>query len=100
MTSLLALLAASIRNNQALPPYLTPPKHSYLSISRLIEIREGEDDNDVLGIKNVNETGFRSIGVIEVASACAVDGLGELVKYVRELVGEVDFSFQIKVKDS
>jgi hypothetical protein len=100
MTSLLALLAASIRNNQALPPYLAAPKQSYLSIWRQIEVREGEDGNNLLGIENVNEPGFRSLGVIDVASACAIDGLSELVGYVKELVGEVDFSFQIKVKDS
>ena len=99
MTSLLALLAASIRNNQALPPYLAAPKQSYLSLFRQVDTREREDGNDILGIKNVNEPGFRSLGVIEVASACAIDGLGELVGHARELVGEVDFSFQIKVKD-
>jgi hypothetical protein len=99
MTSLLALLAASIRNNQALPPYLVVPKQSYLSISKQVDARQREDGNDILGIKNLDEPGFRSLGVIEVASACAIDGLSELVGYIRELVGEVDFSFQIKVKD-
>jgi hypothetical protein len=100
MTSVLTLLAASIRNNQALPPYLPAPKQSHLSIPRQVDARAWEDGNDILAIKNVNEPGFRSLGVIEVASTCAIHGLGELVVYVRELVGEVDFTFQIKVKDS
>jgi hypothetical protein len=51
--------------------------------------------NDILDIRNVGELGFRSLGVIEVASACAIDGMSELLGLVKELVGEADYSFQI-----
>jgi hypothetical protein len=48
-----------------------------------------------LGLENINEPGFRAFAVIEVSHLCMVDSVSNIMKHVRELVGEVDFSYQI-----
>jgi hypothetical protein len=87
--SLLALLSASIRNNQALPPYLRTPEPFHLS-----DQIQGSDA-DILGLKNMNEPGFLAFAVIELAHTCLVDSVDRIVGLIRDLVGEVDFSYQI-----
>lgn len=52
-------------------------------------------DPNILGLENINEPGFRSFAVIEVSHVCMVDSVSNIVKHVRDLVGEVDFSYQI-----
>ncbi|KIV99451.1 hypothetical protein, variant 1 [Verruconis gallopava] len=99
--SLLTLLAASVAENQALPPYLTVPKAVHLSAARQVEARDDGAADDILDVTNLDEPGFRALGVIEVASARTIDGMNELAQIVKDLVGEVDFSFQIgKAKSS
>jgi len=48
-----------------------------------------------MALSNINEPGFRAFAVIEVAHLCLVDSASSIVKHVRDLVGEVDFSFQV-----
>jgi len=43
----------------------------------------------------VNEPGFRAVVVIEVAQRAVIDGTDRIVRLVRELVGEVDFSWRV-----
>jgi hypothetical protein len=60
-----------------------------------------EAENHVLDLKNVNETGFRAIAVIEVAQRSLVDSVNKIADHVKELVGEVDFSYRMRnVSDS
>jgi hypothetical protein len=87
VTSLLALLSASIRNGQALPPYLKAPINFRLS-DELVGT-----GTHVLDLSNINEHGFRAVAVIEVAQRCLVDSVDRIVGHVKELVGEVDFSY-------
>ena len=87
VTSLLALLSASIRNGQALPPYLKAPINFRLS-DELVGT-----GTYVLDLNNMNEPGFRAVAVIEVAQRCLVDSVDRIVGHVKELVGEVDFSY-------
>ncbi|PVH88337.1 hypothetical protein DL98DRAFT_478193 [Cadophora sp. DSE1049] len=89
VTTLLALLSASLKNGQSLPPYLQTPTGFRISDELL------GDGGSLLDLRNVNEPGFRSIAVIEVAQRCVVGCTQRIVKLVRELVGELDFSYSI-----
>jgi hypothetical protein len=90
-TSLLALLSASVRNGHALPPYLKAPNDFRFTSDGFVEV-----ENHVLDLKNVNETGFRAIAVIEVAQRSLVDSINIIADHVKELVGEVDFSYRMR----
>jgi hypothetical protein len=90
ITSLLALLSASVLNGHALPPYLKAPIDFRFSSDGLVE------QTHILDLQNLNEPGFRVIAVIEVAQRCLVDSINRIVDHVKELVGEVDFSYHIK----
>ncbi len=48
-----------------------------------------------MGLNNLDQPGFRAIAVIEVAHGCLIDSMDVIVGLVRDLVGEVDFSYQI-----
>jgi hypothetical protein len=89
LITILSLLSASLKNKQPLPPFLKPPGHF-----NLFEQNMGSDPN-ILGLDNINEPGFRAFAVIEVAHVCLVDLVSNIVKHVRNLVGEVDFSYQV-----
>ncbi len=88
VTSLLTLLSASIRNGQPLPPYIKTPKHFGLANASTVS-----DDTHVLGLHNLDESGFRAVAVIEVAHECLIDSVEVVVSLVRSLVGELDFSY-------
>ena len=91
ITSLLALLSASALNGHALPPYLKAPIDVRFSSDDLVD-----EQTHVLDLQNLNEPGFRAIAVIEVAQRCLVDSIHRIVDHVKELVGEVDFSYRMK----
>jgi hypothetical protein len=90
ITSLLALLSAAVRNGHALPPYLKAPTNFQLSD----ELVGG--GTHVLDLSNLDEPGFRAVAVIEVAQRCLVDSVNRIVDDVKDLVGEVDFSYHIR----
>lgn len=94
VTTLLALLSASLKNKQPLPPYLKAPTHSHLP-----DHMRGTDSG-VLDLSNINEPGFRAFAVIEVANLCLVDSVASIVRHVRELVGEVDFTYQVRTSSA
>ena len=104
LTSLFALLSASVSNAQALPPYLHVPEIPTLAASRM---RAGQVEGNgegiqrvatserVLGLENVNEEGYRAVVVVEVAQRAVMHGVERIVGLVRELVGEVDFGYVV-----
>jgi hypothetical protein len=49
----------------------------------------------VLDLGNLDEPGFRAIAVIEVAQRCLVGSVDRVAELVRELVGEMDFSWSV-----
>ena len=49
----------------------------------------------ILDLSNLNEPGFRAVAVIEVAQRAIVEGVDRITGLVRELVGEVDFSWRV-----
>jgi hypothetical protein len=89
ITSTLSLLAASVKQGSALPPYIQVPQ-SY-SLSRRLEALE----NSILDSRHVEEPGYAAYVVMQVASSLLTDDLARLVDHVKDLVGETDFSFLV-----
>ena len=90
MATILALASASVQNNQPLPPHLSTPHDALLS-EKMVESRAA----DLLHLSNLNEPGFRALSTVEVAYAGLLDTVDNILKNVRVLVGEVDFSYDI-----
>nr|POF13729.1 hypothetical protein CFP56_02753 [Quercus suber] len=89
LTSLLALLSAALAAPQPLPPHLDVPAPWALT-ARLDAL-----DADVLSVRHVAEPGYASLAVVQIAQRCLVDDLRRLLDAVRELVGELDFSWTV-----
>ena len=89
VTTLLSLLSSSITNGNPLPPYLRVPAPYQLS-ERLDAL-----DQDILSIRHIAEPGYASFSVIQIGTKSLVDDLQKLLDGVRELVGELDFSFHV-----
>lgn len=89
LTSTLCLVSASVIQGTALPPYIQLPE-----LHALDKILEGLDSG-ILDSKHVEEPGYSAYAVLQVASNLLRDDLDHLVCLVRDLVGEVDFSFKV-----
>ncbi|KAF1989874.1 hypothetical protein K402DRAFT_325398 [Aulographum hederae CBS 113979] len=87
ITSLLSLLSSSISHGHPVPPYLTTPQ-PYALAARMEAI-----DKDILSIRHIGEKGFSAFAVMQVATRCIFADLEKLLKHVKALVGELDFSF-------
>lgn len=79
ITSILALLSASIMNAQPLPPYLQVPGPDAFS-ERLKEV-----DKDILNICHAAEPGYAAFSVLHLASRCIVGDLERLIQYAPPL---------------
>jgi hypothetical protein len=90
----LTLLSAAIRDGQPLPPYLPKPKPYALS-DRLEAL-----DKDILSVRHVNEPGYAAFAVLQLSARCIGIDLERLIRTVKELVGELDFSFHVVTKES
>jgi hypothetical protein len=89
VTTLLALLSASVSSGNPLPPYVRLPE-PYLLTERLDAI-----DTDILSVRHIAEPGYASFAVIQIGTRCLIDDLKKLLGGVKELVGELDFSYHI-----
>ncbi|CAG8897617.1 unnamed protein product [Penicillium egyptiacum] len=87
VTSLLCLLSASITNRQPLPPYLKAPR-PYGFARRLNEL-----DSELLSLRHMAEPGFAAFAVLQISTRCIVGDMDRLLRLVKGLVGELDFSF-------
>lgn len=87
--SLLALLSASSKNGQALPPYLKMPGSFHISDQLRTSNLVSMDPKEITG------PGYPAFAAIEVASYCLIDSVQNIVGLVRELVGELDFRFEV-----
>ncbi|KAJ5757720.1 uncharacterized protein N7511_006414 [Penicillium nucicola] len=87
VTSLLCLLSASITNRQPLPPYLKAPR-PYSFTKRLEAL-----DKDILSLRHIAEPGFAAFAVLQISTRCIVGDVDRLLRHVKGLVGELDFSF-------
>ncbi|ESZ98380.1 hypothetical protein SBOR_1258 [Sclerotinia borealis F-4128] len=89
VTSTLALLSAAITSGVALPPFIQLPQP--YSLHRRLDAL----DSGILDSRHVEEPGYSAYAVMQVASSLVTDDLARLVDYVKELVGETDFSFTV-----
>lgn len=89
ITTLLILLSASVTSGQPLPPYLNVPEPYRLS-ARLETM-----DKNILSVRHMAEPGFAAFAVLQICTKCVGDDLRALLADVKELVGELDFSFHI-----
>ncbi|GAB7357843.1 hypothetical protein MBLNU230_g0014t1 [Neophaeotheca triangularis] len=89
VTTLLILLSSAINNGQPLPPYLRIPE-PYLLSKRLEEM-----DRDILSVRHIAEPGYACFAVLQIGTKCIIDDLKGLLAGVKELVGELDFSYHV-----
>lgn len=89
ITTLLSLLSASVSAGTPLPPYLKVPE-AYLLEQKLDEL-----DKDLLNIKHIAEPGYASFAVMQVGTKCIIDDMKRVIAGIKELVGELDFSYHI-----
>ncbi|KAL9622165.1 MAG: hypothetical protein Q9160_003508 [Pyrenula sp. 1 TL-2023] len=89
VTSMLCLLSSSMVNGQPLPPYIRHVRP--YNLSDKIRAREP----GLLSIKHVAEPCYAAFAVMQVASSLIAEELQKQVRLVRQLVGEVDFSFHV-----
>jgi hypothetical protein len=89
VTTMLTLLSSAITDGRPLPPYVRMPE-PYMLTDRLDQI-----DNDILSVRHVAEPGYASFAVIQIGTKCLVEDLSRLLQGVKELVGEMDFSYHI-----
>lgn len=89
ITTLLTLMSASVANGQPLPPYLRVPE-PFRYTEKLDEM-----DKDLLSVKHIAEPGYASFAVTQLATKCVIDDLKKLLEDVRDLVGELDFSYHV-----
>ncbi|TKA79513.1 hypothetical protein B0A55_02439 [Friedmanniomyces simplex] len=89
LTTLLSLLSASVTSGTPLPPYLRVPEPFQLA-QRLDEM-----DQDILSVRHIAEPGYSSFAVIQIGTRCVIDDLRKVLQLVKELVGELDFSYHI-----
>ncbi|KAL4754337.1 hypothetical protein BDW72DRAFT_166682 [Aspergillus terricola var. indicus] len=87
VTSVLCLLSASLTNQQPLPPFLKTPR-PYSFSKRLEKL-----DKDILSLRHIAEPGFATFSVLQISTRCIVGDVEILMKDVKSLVGELDFSF-------
>lgn len=87
ITSLLSLLSSSMSNGQPLPPYLKLPE-PFKFVKKLEAM-----DRDILSIRHIAEPEYSAFAVIQISAQCLIGDLEKLTKLVKDLVGEIDFSF-------
>ncbi|KAF2031165.1 hypothetical protein EK21DRAFT_99917 [Setomelanomma holmii] len=89
ITSLLSLLSSAITSGQPLPPYLKSPEGYQLS-KQLEAV-----DHDILSLRHIAEPGYAAFAVMAISTRCIHMDLERLLKCVKGLVGEMDFSFHV-----
>lgn len=95
LTTVLALLSASVASGQPLPPYLKTPVPYALSAK--LEAM----DKDILSVRHMAEPGYAAFACMQIGTKCIGDDVAALLRDVKELVGELDFSFHaISTADS
>ncbi|PSK44258.1 hypothetical protein B9Z65_238 [Elsinoe australis] len=87
-TTLLSLLSASVTSGNPLPPYLRAPQ-AYSLAARLDQM-----DRDILSIRHVAEPGFAAFACVQIGTKAIEDDVRALLRDVKALVGEMDFSFK------
>lgn len=89
ITSRLALLSSSVQNGQPLPPYMLPLEPFHL-LSQMEQV-----DRELLSVKHIAEPNYAAFAVLQIATRSLVGDLNALTEHVKNLVGELDFSFHV-----
>lgn len=89
LTSTLCLLASSIHNGQPLPPYLALSRHSDPT-ERLVKVASELSDT-----RHLSHPCYAAFAVNEITASLINGEMEKLVKLIKDLVGEIDFSFHI-----
>ncbi|KAF1921458.1 hypothetical protein BDU57DRAFT_544942 [Ampelomyces quisqualis] len=89
-TSLLSLLSSAITSGQPLPPYLQAPQAYQLS-KQLEAV-----DHDILSLRHIAEPGYAAFAVMAISTRCIHMDLERLLRAVKGLVGEMDFSWRVR----
>lgn len=87
IVSVLSLLSSSLTNAQPLPPYLQLPE-PYGFVKKLERI-----DSDILSVRHIAEPEYSAFAVVQICGSSIVRDVENVVKHVKTLVGEMDFSF-------
>jgi hypothetical protein len=83
------MLSSSITNGQPLPPYLhAPPAYQ---LNRKLE----QVDPEILSLRHIAEPGYAAFAVMSISTHCIQMDIERLLRKVRGLVGELDFSFHV-----
>jgi hypothetical protein len=94
ITMVLTLCSAAIRSGEPLPPYVPKPKPFALT-TRLEEL-----DKDILSVRHINEPGYAAFAVLQLSARCIGIDVERLLRAVRELVGELDFTLRLVRTDA
>jgi hypothetical protein len=89
ITSTLCLASASVTNSQPLPPYLKLPRPFDIGV------RMETVDPEIISVSHISQPCYAAFAVLEIASTLITEEMGRVVRLVKELVGEVDFSFHV-----
>ncbi|KAK5079207.1 hypothetical protein LTR64_002373 [Lithohypha guttulata] len=89
ITTNLCLLSAAITNEQPLPPYLRSPR-PFATGPKMDGV-----DPSILGVQHFAHPCYAAFAVGEVASAFVTAEMAKITKLIKQLVGEVDFSFHV-----
>ena len=87
VTMLLSMLSSSLSSGQPLPPYMDMPE-PFQFAKQLESI-----DRDILSIRHIAEPEYSAFAVLQIATQCINTDIAKLTSHVKNLVGEVDFSF-------
>ncbi|KAF2156643.1 hypothetical protein K461DRAFT_272706 [Myriangium duriaei CBS 260.36] len=88
-TTLLSMLSASVASGNPLPPYLNaPPPYS---LAKKLDAM----DRSILSIRHISEPGFAAFACLQIGTKCINDDVSALLRDVKQLVGEMDFSFHV-----
>ncbi|KXJ88899.1 hypothetical protein Micbo1qcDRAFT_214084 [Microdochium bolleyi] len=93
----LVLLSNALDSGHALPPNLPLPKP--YALTRMLEDMQDSDGNrkglELLDARHMMDAGYAEFAVLQVCSTLICDDLAGLAGDVGELVGMVDFSFEV-----
>lgn len=93
----LVLLSNALDSGHALPPHLPLPK-PYALTRMLEQMRDAQGNRkglELLDAKHMADSGYAEFAVLQVCASMICDDLEGLVSDIGELVGNVDFSFEI-----
>jgi len=93
----LVLLSNALDSGHALPPHLPLPK-PYALTRMLEQMRDAQGNRkglELLDAKHMADSGYAEFAVLQVCASMICDDLEGLVRDIGELVGNVDFSFEI-----